>query len=253
MLRFNFVKKIFAAIAVTAALGFTSCAGGDAGGSPAPVKKATSVKVEIQLPGSTAGRAAYTTDDVAKYKVSAVCGDFSDEGDGLPGETVSLTLTVEGTYEFTVLGFDSDDTEIAKGTVQKALSFSEEVQTVHIDVTGYVKKFDVSVEIGWNEYVVTCSNCNTDYHNDSDVENCAKQPGCPKYTIAKENLSAGEGCDFTLLKFADVIGSPLAKRTESSSADYVYTNASDWTWQNYYDAVYAESNNANLFFLCYRF
>ena len=30
----------------------------------------------------------------------------------------------------------------------------------------------------------------------ADVENCANQPGCPKYTIARESRSAGSGADF---------------------------------------------------------
>lgn len=52
-----------------------------------------------------------------------------------------------------------------------------------------------------------------------DVENCANQPGCPKYTIARESRSAGSGADFTALKFADLLKASLAKRTDNSTAD----------------------------------
>lgn len=48
-----------------------------------------------------------------------------------------------------------------------------------------------------------CQNCNTEYKTYEDVENCAKQPDCSKYTIYRETVLLVLVLIFTALKFAD--------------------------------------------------
>lgn len=115
---------------------------------------AKKVELSITLPGAPVSKAVYSQDDAKSYKIVIENNlVVVDSKTGLPGETVKFELAEEGVYKITVLAYDENGKEIAKGSVEKNLKYGFGVIPVNIEVKPYQKAIEIVTDITWkNDY-----------------------------------------------------------------------------------------------------
>ena len=109
----------------------------------------------ITLPGNTA-RATYSQSDATSYLIQVLKEDNEVvKKTGLPGESVKLLVSEEGTYTIKVSAFDKKLNTIATGSVKKVLTFDDGLVPVVIHLTPRSKDIEIDVSIVWDNPTTT--------------------------------------------------------------------------------------------------
>ena len=109
------------------------------------------IGITVKLPAA-AGRAAFTQDDAASYKIEMSLNEtVVQTKTGLPGQTVTLKVEAEGLYTVTVTAYDATEREIAKGSATADLKFGDGIVPLQIKIRGYKKEIEIVPEIIWEE------------------------------------------------------------------------------------------------------
>ncbi|MBQ0050788.1 MAG: hypothetical protein KBT11_01845 [Treponema sp.] len=150
------LKKIALAASIVSALSLVACSNIAENDEPAQTSPETKQETgfTIKFPGKTENRSSYySQNDAEKYSVTVKLGETTAASkEGLPGETVSISLTEEGTYTIEVAAFNKDGKEIAKGSTEEELKFSAEKKIVKVKITPNPKPtIDLDVDIEWGE------------------------------------------------------------------------------------------------------
>nr|WP_318659175.1 hypothetical protein [uncultured Treponema sp.] len=109
------------------------------------------IGITVKLPAA-AGRAAFTQDDAASYKIEMSLNEtVVQTKTGLPGQTVTLKVEVEGLYTVIVTAYDATEREIAKGSATADLKFGDGIVPLQIKIRGYKKEIEIVPEIIWED------------------------------------------------------------------------------------------------------
>ena len=137
---------------------------------------------------AAAGRAAFTQDDAASYKIEMSLNEtVVQTKTGLPGQTVTLKVEAEGLYTVTVTAYDATEREIAKGSATADLKFGDGIVPLQIKIRGYKKEIEIVPEIIWEneedtEYDYLFEGPDITQTEHVKVENV---PGGLKFTITR--------------------------------------------------------------------
>lgn len=92
----------------------------------------------IKLPGEangTARTAYYQSSDAASYKLNVIFNkEIIDTKTGLPGETLKVIVSEEGTYDFSVFAYDKTGTVIGEGNTSSRIARADGIVPVKITI-----------------------------------------------------------------------------------------------------------------------
>ena len=104
--------------------------------------------ISITLPGSKERAVYYGFDEVDSYTINVSQNDKDvTSKNGAPGETVKIKLTTSGVYDISVIGYDSNSQEIAKGSANVTLALDDGYKYVPIDIKTYKKT--IGIKASW--------------------------------------------------------------------------------------------------------
>ena len=149
---------IFAAIAVI--MMFVGCPdNANSSGNTEPTnttnedKQTAEFGMIIQLPGKSRAITYYSEDEVVRYVITVMLNNKTVATEnGLPGESVRIRVTEEGTYMVAVSAYNEEDTLIGDGSGQKTIVSEDGFVSVTIKVVAKVKSIgtDLGIDIIWS-------------------------------------------------------------------------------------------------------